>query len=286
VLDAVIRRRDLPATTGPASLTGVIMAVESTGAPGARVPLDVAVRSDDWWVKPTMTVIGLVLFGIYTTWRAFEGANYKAEPYISPFYSPEVPLHLALGGWVISPAFYILVFPLAFRATCYYYRQAYYRAFFRDPHGCAVPEPKGRKYQGERAFPFVLQNLHRYALYAAIIVTLFLWYDTVIAFFHDGRFMIGLGSLIMLANVVLLSGYTFGCHALRHLVGGRMDCFTCPMATTERKPEGGYFRWRLVTLLNRNHMQWAWASLVSVGLTDLYIRLCATGAITDPRFYF
>ena len=69
-------------------------------------------------------------------------------------------------GKHVSPALFILPFPLLFRATCYYYRKAYYRAFFWDPPACAVSEVAPRKnYTGEREFPFILQNLHRYAFY-------------------------------------------------------------------------------------------------------------------------
>ena len=32
-------------------------------------------------------------------------------------------------------------------------------------------------------------------------------------------------------------------------------------------------------------MQFAWVSLGSVLFTDLYIRLVASGAFTDPRFF-
>jgi len=33
-------------------------------------------------------------------------------------------------------------------------------------------------------------------------------------------------------------------------------------------------------------MQLAWASLAFVAFTDLYVRLVASGTITDPRFLF
>lgn len=268
--------------------------------PAQSAPLNVAVRRDTWWVKPLLTVIGLLIFAVYATWRAMEsayfaypwhpevaGAHHHAS-YISPFYSPLIETGWKLGGWTISPAFYILVFPLSFRLTCYYYRQAYYRSFFQDPVACAVPEPSFRKsYKGEQAFPFILQNLHRYALYAALIFLIFLWYDALKAFTLDGRIGMGLGSLIMLVNVILLSGYTFGCHSLRHLVGGKLDCFTCPHGGdhANAKVNTGYKLWGVVTNFNLNHMQWAWTSLFAVILTDLYIRSVALGAIPDIRFF-
>lgn len=274
------------------------MALPATEKPAAKVPLDVAVRHDNWWVKPLLTVLGLGFFALYATWRAFEnqyfsypwyppGMQGHPEPvYLSPFYSPLIPLRWEIGGWVVSPAFYILVFPLAFRLTCYYYRQAYYRSFFADPLGCAVPE-RSKRYTGEQRFPLILQNLHRYALYIALLFLVFLWYDALKAFNFHGRFGVGVGSLIMLANVVLLTGYTFGCHSLRHLVGGKLDCFTCPLGGdhANAKIRSGYKAWRLVTSFNRNHMQWAWTSLGAVILTDAYIRLVATQVLPDVRFF-
>jgi hypothetical protein len=31
------------------------------------------------------------------------------------------------GGWPLSAALIVLIFPLGFRLTCYYYRKAYFR---------------------------------------------------------------------------------------------------------------------------------------------------------------
>ena len=260
----------------------------------ATVPLDAAVRTDTWWLKPLFTVVGLSIFVMYATWRMFENDFYNAEkmlnplPYLSPFYSPLIPLNLEIAGWAVSPAMYVLVFPLSFRMTCYYYRQAYYRSFFLDPAGCAVPEPSLRKkYNGERSFPFVLQNLHRYTLYAAIGFLGFLAYDAGKAFFFHGQFGVGVGSLVLLANILLLCGYTFGCHSFRHIMGGRLDCFTCPMGNdhAKAKVKTGYHAWKIVTIFNVNHMQWAWCSLFGVILTDLYIRSVIVGIIPDYRFF-
>jgi hypothetical protein len=111
----------------------------------------------------------------------------------------------------------------------------------------------------------------------------FLWYDAVRAFLSRGadgslHVGVGLGTLVMLANVVLLSLFTFGCNSLRHLVGGRLDCFTCSVAARTR-----HKLWRRITVLNARHMAWAWISLAGVGLTDLYIRLASAGVFHDPR---
>jgi hypothetical protein len=238
-------------------------------------------RRDAWWFELLPVAILLGGFGIYATLRAFEGAYYHWGPYLSPFYSPLIdPGH---RWWKFSPALLILAGPLGFRATCYYYRKAYYRAFFLDPPACAVSESGKRSYKGETAFPFILQNVHRYFLYLAIIFILFLWHDAYQAFFFIGRlrvqeFGIGLGSLIMLANVILLTLYTLSCHSLRHLAGGKLDCFSCTSFGPPR-----HTAWSRLSVLNERHMLFAWASLISVGFTDFYIRMLASGAFKDIR---
>src|SRR5438309_9956956 len=163
-------------------------------------------------------------FVLYSVYAGVVGTNYYYEPYLSPLYSPCLSANcvhptLPLIGpyWNLSPAILIVAFPLAFRVTCYYYRRSYYRAFFWSPPACTIPDSRG-KYTGETRFPFVFQNIHRYALYLAIPVLAILWWDALQAFNFGGRFGIGLGSVIMLTNVVLLTGYTVGCHAARYLV--------------------------------------------------------------------
>ncbi|HZS52517.1 MAG TPA: hypothetical protein VFA54_16740 [Bryobacterales bacterium] len=233
-------------------------------------------RRDAWWTELLPVIILLGLFGIYATVRAFEGNYYEWGPYLSPFYSPLIDAQHQ--WWPLSPAILILPFPLLFRVTCYYYRKAYYRAFFLDPPACAVGEPGEHRYQGETSFPFILQNLHRYFFLIALVILAILWYDAIVAFDFDGHFGIGLGSLIMLVNVLLLTGYTLGCHSLRHLIGGKLDCFSCAVAGGPR-----HNAWKWVTRLNEHHMFWAWTSLISVGSTDAYIRMLAAHAITDLR---
>jgi hypothetical protein len=83
------------------------------------------------------------------------------------------------------------------------------------------------------------------------------------------------GTLVLTANVVLLGGYTLGCHSLRHLVGGGTDEIS--------KHPVQWQSYRCVGCLNRRHMLWAWCSLVSVAFTDLYVRLCSMGIWTDWR---
>ena len=231
-------------------------------------------RRDSWFLELLPVIILFGGFGIYATLRAFEGKFYEWGPYLSPFYSPL----LSFSWWKYSPAILILSAPLGFRTTCYYYRKAYYRAFFLDPPACAVSESSKRSYRGETSFPFILQNIHRYFLYLAIIFLCFLWYDVFKAFNFAGKFGIGLGTLIMLVNVILLTAYTFSCHSLRHIVGGKLDCFSCSTFGPPR-----HSAWSFVTFLNERHMVFAWSSLVSVGMTDFYIRCLKIGLLRDIR---
>jgi hypothetical protein len=233
-------------------------------------------RRDAWWIEILPVVIVLGGFGLYATFRAFEGAYYEWGPYLSPFYSPLIDAQHR--WWKFSPALLILAGPLGFRATCYYYRKAYYRAFFLDPPACAVGDFGGKGYSGETAFPLILQNIHRYFFYLALVFLGFLWFDTVKSYIWDGHFGVGLGSLVLTANIILLSLYTFSCHSLRHLIGGKLDCFSCSHSAQSR-----YKAWKGASFLNERHMLFAWLSLFSVGFADFYIRLVSAGVITDIK---
>jgi hypothetical protein len=190
-------------------------------------------RTDAWWSTPLLQALGLlVLFG-YATWAAFQGRYYEVleggRNYLSPVYSPKI----VVGWWPFSPALLALAAPGGFRATCYYYRKAYYRAFLASPTACAVGKPwKG--YSGENAFPLILQNLHRFFMYGALLYMIFLWHDVIKAFTFGGHFGIGVGSLFILASTTMLSFYTFSCHSWRHLIGGSIDCFSCTASTRNR----------------------------------------------------
>jgi hypothetical protein len=247
-------------------------------------------RRDAWWVQPAVTFVILGSFVVYATWAAFQNAHYTSGPYLSPFYSPEIwgdSPHAWFGprpgwfpGWLpFSPALLILPFPGLFRFTCYYYRGAYYKGFWADPPNCAVGEPR-KTYWGERRFPLVLQNVHRYFLYFALLFLFFLAHDVWKAMWFTDRFGqvsfgIGVGTLVLAANTVLLTGYTFGCHSLRHLVGGRID-----QVSRHRVQHACY---QACGRFNRAHMRWAWASLFMVAFADLYVRMCAMGIWTDWR---
>lgn len=252
------------------------------------------IRKDNWWIGTLLTFLGLSAFGLYSTWAAFQGAHYWHGSYLSPFYSPPLfidpsvmgaaPLHHAwFGLWPewwpkilpASPALLILIFPLSFRATCYYYRKAYYRSFFASPPGCAVGPLPQKNYQGE-TFLLIIQNVHRYTLYFALIFIGVLYYDAFISFFRDGKFGIGVGCIVLLINATLLGLYTTGCHSFRHIVGGKLNCFSCDKSSKLR-----HATWKSVSCLNRRHMLFAWCSLFWVGFSDFYVRMVSMGLIHD-----
>ena len=242
-------------------------------------------RRDRWWVKPALVCAGLSAFVAYATWAALQGAHYYSGPYLSPFYSPELfgpSPHAWFGpppGWwpgvlPYSAAILILWGPAGFRVTCYYYRGAYYKAFWADPPACAVGEPR-KGYVGESNWPLRIQNIHRYFLYLALAFLALLAWDAVNSFRFPDGFGVGVGSLVLTVNVILLGGYTFGCHSLRHLVGGGRDRIA-ESAVCRRAYAG-------CSALNRRHMVWAWASLFSVMFADVYVRLCSMGVWHDRR---
>src|SRR5687768_1668863 len=247
-------------------------------------------RRDNWWIPPLVVFLGLSAFIVYATWAALQGQHYTHGPYLSPFYSPELwgnSPHAWFGtlppwwpAWLpYSPALLILWAPAGFRLTCYYYRGAYYKAFWADPLNCAVGEPR-KGYIGESNWPLRVMNVHRYFLYVAILFIFMLSYDAARAFWFidengKGGFGIGVGSIVLTLNVIFLSCYTFGCHSLRHLVGGVKDCLS-ESPTCHKLYKG-------CSALNKRHMLWAWVSLVGVMFADVYVRMCSMGVWKDLR---
>jgi hypothetical protein len=274
------------ATVTPVAIGGV------RGGP----PLTTVLRRDRWWVQPALTVFGLTAFVVYSTWAAFRNSHYyvgfaQGRDYLSPFYSPCLT-HNCQGytwgpitgsWWTVSPALLILIFPLAFRATCYYYRKAYYRSFWLSPPACAVADAGSqgsgprKRYTGETRFPLVIQNVHRYTWYFAVVFAAINVWDAIAAFRFPNGIGLALGTLILVVNGVLLSLYTLGCHACRHLCGGGVRSFS--------KAPIRYRLWKAVTPLNEHHMLFAWLSLVWVAFSDFYIFLVSTGTIHDPRLF-
>ena len=156
----------------------------STGVHGpTRASIEAkTLRTDRWWLYPLTTFVVFTAFVVYATIRAFLGSDYFAGPTSrrstrrasatasrarSDFGQP-------FGWFPLSAALIVLIFPLGFRMTCYYYRKAYYRvvlALARRPARVAEPHTA---YTGETRFPLILQNVHRCFWYAAVVVALIL----------------------------------------------------------------------------------------------------------------
>jgi hypothetical protein len=257
------------------------------GAPGRASIAARTLRTDRWWFLPVITVVGLGAWLLYGVVRIYMHKWYWVEEYhyLTPFYSPCVtdrcvPEAAHFGRflpdwWIMPEAALSLPFLLLFRLTCYYYRKAYYRSFWLSPPACAVPD--GHKtYSGETRFPLIFQNLHRYAFYAALIISLINTYDAILAFHSPEGFGFGLGNVIIVVNVIMLWAYTLSCHSCRHIVGGRLKHFS-------RHPVR-YKAWTVVSAMNGRHMQLAWITLGTLVLTDFYIMALAADWFSDLRF--
>jgi hypothetical protein len=266
----------------------------STPAPPGRPRAAISertLRTDRWWLTPLLTFLGLSAFLVYGFVRIFINDFYWApeQHLLAPFYSPCLSQSCVPGSshflgqplpqlpsWM-SPAMIILVLPGGFRATCYYYRKSYYRSFWLSPPACAVPD--GHKtYTGETRFPLIFQNVHRYFFYAAILVGGVLTYDAFLSFHgEDGGFGIGVGTIVLWANVLFIWAYTLGCHSCRNIVGGRLTHFS--------KHPVRYWLWTQVSKLNARHQMWAWISMFSVMAADAYVWLVSAEVITDMRIF-
>jgi hypothetical protein len=262
-------------------------------APGRPDIRQRTLRQDRWWLPPLANALGLATFVVYATIRALWGSAYYVDEYhyLSPFYSPCVsasciPEASHLGQWFGEMPWFLpyalvsLPFLLLFRLTCYYYRKSYYRAFWASPPACAVAEPH-TSYSGETRFPLILQNAHRYTFYAAFLIALLNTYDMLLAFQSTDpatgltSFGIGLGTLILLINVIGLWLYTLSCHSCRHITGGRLKHFS--------KHPVRYRLWTAFSTINARHMQFAWLTIGTLILTDFYVMLVASGTISDLR---
>jgi hypothetical protein len=244
-------------------------------------------RTDRWWLQPLITFAVLFSFIIYATFRAFENKYYYLEPLVSPLYSPCLstacvegssplgqPFNNEYFGIGISPALFILIFPLGFRMTCYYYRKSYYRAFWMSPPACAVAEPHA-KYTGETRAPLILQNGHRWFFYAGLVFNVLLTYDAIIAFRNEEKEWghMSIGTLVLVFSAAMLWMYSLSCHTCRHTIGGRLKHFS--------KHPVRYKAWTFISALNHKHPTYAWISLFGVAFADIYVRQVASGAWTN-----
>jgi len=249
-------------------------------------------RIDNWLRQPLAMGIALTAAMIYTAVRLFlypDTIHYDVNgaTVMSPIFSPNVLEWELFGlkdwdhpGWV-NAAVLVLWIPFGFRGTCYYMRRVYYRTFFASPVACWVDEPEINKkigYKGEKRL-FIFNNLHRYFLYAAMIILAIKWWDvTHTLHFTEGAAQgwgICIGTLVMGFEAFLLTMYVTSCHALRHLAGGVLDRWTSPISKLRGKLFGR------ISVLNRSHGFWFWTSLTFVFLGDLWVLAVDAGMVSD-----
>ena len=214
-----------------------------------------------FWSFVLILVLGIYLLGLFQSSVSGAIKNYGLT---DPWYSPTV-----------------LVIPFVglFRLTCYAYRKDYHRHLFDHPVACELntrQDKFGRAYTGETRF-FRVENFHRYFMYIAVAILPFFFYDFYVSMtYTPGSIILSIGGIIILINAIAVTIYTFSCHSIRHLVGGRMDCFSC---TTAHKSGGKVFRFQ--SIFNRHHEALAWTSLAMFVFVDLYIRAVAAGIIPN-----
>ncbi len=223
----------------------------------------ITARTDAWWLRPLVILVVLSSFIVYATWAAFQGDHYSVGPYLSPFYSPVLFGDSPHAWFGPKPHWWPLALPFS-------------------PALLILWAPGGfRLYRGENSLPLILQNAHRFFLYLALIFVFILLYDAWNAMWFvdpstgEKIFGVGVGTLVLFANSLLLGIYTFSCHSFRHLVGGFRDRLSkAPVQKTV---------YLCASCLNRRHMNWAWFSLFSVAFADIYVRLVSMGIWTDYR---
>jgi hypothetical protein len=207
----------------------------------------------------------VVIFG-FGIWGLVSFPVNEFQGYIDPFYSPTV---------LIAPL------PGLFRLTCYAYRKDYHRHVFHHPLGCSNEERGERHsqpYTGERNAIFLIENIHRYLLYAAIPILPFFYFDFLHSLTYSGGILLRLGSFVLLANALLLTSWTISCHSFRHVIGGNMDSYSFRTAGRLRKN-----LFDLQSKLNAHHEALAWISLITIIFADLYLRALAAGLQLDLR---
>ncbi len=207
----------------------------------------------NWRLWSFVVLIGLVLAALLAfPVKPFDG-------YVDPFYSPTV---------------LILPFIGMFRLTCYAFRKYYHRHLFEHPLACGInirADSAKRTYGGETGL-FRIENLHRYFMYLGVLVLPFFFYDFYTSLLITNGMVFRVGSLLLLADTLLVTAWVFSCHSVRHLIGGGMDCYSCAFAPKRR--HGLYL---LQSFMNEHHELLAWSSLILIVFVDLYLRALDAG---------
>ena len=255
---------------------------EQTAAGGLDAPGRATIRRAHAASRPVVGTARrhgrvLLLFAIYATWRAFEDAHYFSEPYLSPFYSPCLTDKCAsgaqdLGQWVpdgwlaaVSGADHPDI-SARIPADLLLLPEGLLPLVLGVSPACAVAEPH-KGYSGETRFPLIVQNIHRYFLYVAMLFAVLLSWDAIHSFRDtNGEWgHMGLGTVILLhQRGPDLGLHTLSCHSLS--------------AHNGRSPQA-LFRasdalsgLTLISKMNARHTLLAWTSLVWLVVADFYIR--------------
>jgi hypothetical protein len=178
-------------------------------------------RRDRWWLAPLLTATGLTAFGIYSIVVVATGTDYVYTKggalYLSPFYSPD------LKSWGLdlpfSYAFFVIWVPLGFRRHVLLLPQGVLPIVLPVTAGVrgdrAAAEPLSRRsgvslrpHERPPLLPLPGDDRPRLPGLRRGARLLLPGSDGSL---HLG---VGVGTLVLVANVVLLAMFTFGCNSL------------------------------------------------------------------------
>ena len=192
---------------------------------GARRARSVrTLRHDRWWASPAATVVFLTAFVVYATWAVFQNAHYYVgaaahRDLISPFYSPCLTAAACRAPAAASPDHVVddlpgdpgrSAGPLAGSGHLLLLPQGLLPELLAVATGLRRWPTATPSYTGETRFPLILQNVHRYFFFIALIFNIILTIDAVMAFRlpGDGGIGVSIGTLVLVTQRLLLWLYS------------------------------------------------------------------------------
>ena len=278
-------------------------------------------RTDRWWLQPAITVLVLLSFVIYATFRAFEARYYFAEPLISPFYSPCLSSSCVEGssllgqpiatyvisalsispklfgfslGSFVTPGFTIspnIIFGFTISPALFIlvfplgFRMTcyYYRkAYYRSFWQSPPACAVAEPHKTYTGETRAPLILQNGHRWFFFAGLAFNIFLTIDAFLAF-RNPSGQWGHMSVGTLVLLANAT-----LLWLYSA--SCHTCRhtiggrLKNFSRHPVR-YKLWSWVSILNHKHPTYAWISLFGVALSDIYVRAVASGSITNLYFF-
>ena len=198
-------------------------------------------RRDAWWVQPAVVFLVLSSFIVYATWAAFQGDHYSLRARTSRRSTRRSSAATRRTRWFgPKPAWWPVV-------AAVLAGPAHPAGPGRLPgHLLLLPRRllqgvlgRPARLRGRRAAQELLGRglvpahpAERPPLLPVRRAALPAWSWPTTSGRRCGSpirppdrssFGVGVGTLVLAVNVVLLGGYTLGCHSLRHLVGGCLD---------------------------------------------------------------